>query len=248
MILDREVKILFQKEWRQLTANRGAVAAALIVPFVGLLAMPLTMMFTLTNAAPDKGGPPPNIALLAEVGNDLTKLPVAILPLVIAMVGVILPTMLITYLVISERENRTLELLVALPVRIDQILRAKLLAVVVITAGLTLPMVLIDCIVAVAKGLASVSDVAGFPFLLVCVLAYSTSASLMVSLLSRDFRTANNLSAFFLVPALLLGLFGSAVLPGGWIRPVALGLAFAIAAAAMARVALRGASFERLMS
>lgn len=247
MILDREVKILFRKEWRQLTANRGAVTGALIVPFVALVVMPVVMMLTASDAHAGKG-PPASFGFFAEVGNDPRRLSVAMLPLLIAMTGVIVPTMLMTYLVISERESRTLELLVALPVRIDQILRAKLLAVVLATTALTGPLVLVDCFVAVAKGLASVSDVLGWPFLLASVLAYSTSAALLVSLLSRDFRTANSVAGFFMLPAIFLSLIATGVLPGGWIRPVVLGVVFAIAAVVIARGALRGASFERLMS
>ncbi|MBK7585852.1 MAG: ABC transporter permease subunit [Myxococcales bacterium] len=248
MILDREVKILFRKEWRMLTSSRGAMAGALILPIVGLLITPMLMMFTIGEAGPGKGGPAPDFGLFAEVGNDPRKLSVALLPLMIAMVGVIVPTMLMTFLVISERESRTLELLVALPVRIDQILRAKLLAVVVATAGGTVPLVVIDCVVAASKGLAPVSDVLGLPFMLVCVLAYSTSASLLVALLSRDFRAANNIAGLFMVPALFLSMAGTAVLPGGWVRPVVLGLLFALGSLLIARSALKSASFERLIS
>lgn len=247
MILDREVKILFRKEWRQLTANRGAVIGALVVPFVALVVMPGLMLLTIPSEHPQKG-PSTSIGFFAEVGDDPKRAAVALLPFLIAMTGVIVPTMLTSYLVISERESRTLELLVALPVRIDQILRAKLLAVIVATTGLTGPLLLLDCVVAVALGLASVSDVVGLPFLLASVLAYSTSASLLVSLLARDFRTANSVAGFFMVPAILLSMVATGVLPGGWMRPVVLGVVFALAALVLARSALRGASFERLMS
>jgi ABC-type transport system involved in multi-copper enzyme maturation permease subunit len=248
MIADREVRILLKKEWRQLTANRGAMAGAFLVPVFALGVLPLFLMLSVRNAPPSKMPAGGSIGLFAEVGHDPTRLPVALLPMLVSFVGVILPTMLVTYLVISERETRTLELLVALPVRIDQLLRAKLLAVIIATSSATVPLVAIDCVVAVASGLGTVSDVLGLPFLLVCVLGFSTSAALLVALLARDWRTANSVAGFFMVPALLLTMAGTAVLPGGWVRPVVIGIAFAVAGLVIARVALRSVTFERLMS
>jgi hypothetical protein len=109
------------------------------------------------------------------------------------------------------------------------------------------PLVLIDSVVIVATGIGGVGDVVGLPVLLVCVLGFSTSAALLIALIARDFRTANSVAGFILVPSLFAMMAGTALLPGGWVRPVVLGLGFAVAGVVLARIALRVVTFERLM-
>jgi ABC-type transport system involved in multi-copper enzyme maturation permease subunit len=247
-VIDREVKILLRKEWKQLTSSRTAVATSLVLPIVLLLVLPNALLTLMQRAPQQQAGPPgASFGLFAEIGADPRRMPLALLPMLVSMAGIIVPTALVTHLVISERESRTLELLVALPVRIDQLLQAKLGAVLLAAAGATVPLVVIDMVVMLTSGIASLGDVIGLPFLLTCVLGFSTSGALLIALIARDFRTANNVAGFILVPALFAMMAGTALLPGGWVRPVVLGLGFAAAGAVLARVALRVVTFERLM-
>jgi ABC-2 type transport system permease protein len=249
-MIDREVRILLRKEWKQLVASRSAVATSLIMPVLFLLVMPnviITLMLRSPESAKQSVEQAGGIGVFAEVGQDPRRLPLALLPFLVSMTALIVPTALVTHLVISERESRTLELLVALPVRLEQLLQAKLGAVVIAAAGATVPLVLVDSVVIVATGIGGVGDVVGLPVLLVCVLGFSTSAALLIALIARDFRTANSVAGFILVPSLFAMMAGTALLPGGWVRPVVLGLGFAVAGVVLARIALRVVTFERLM-
>ena len=68
-----------------------------------------------------------------------------------------------------------------------------------------------------------------------------------VALLAKDFRTANNLAGGIIGPAIVLVMVGMLVLSGAVLRPLALALLFALGALALARAALRSATFERLL-
>jgi ABC-2 type transport system permease protein len=252
MIFDRETAILYKKELRQLAASKTALISSALVPIMLLGVMP--MLFLKIAAAGASQGPgkplPPDMhfGMLGEMHDDPRRLPVVILPVFIAMAGLILPTMNATFLLITERERRTLELLVALPVRIDQVLKAKLAAVLTAVCAVTLPLLAVDMVVFAASGVAHPRDVLGLPVLMVAVLSYGTAASLLISLLAKDFRAANNLAGAVLAPTLLVTFTLQALLPGGIVRPLIMALAYFVAASVLDRVTLKTVTFERLLS
>lgn len=253
-MLDREVRILVRKEWRQLLRSRGALASALLLPVLMLLVLPAGQMLALLNM-PDSGQPfgniPPGTPLppsLAAVGDDpRALLRVLLLPLLVTIGGLLVPSTMATYTLIAERENRTLELLVALPVRVGQILLAKLLVILMVAASVTLTLFAIDAVLIVALGIGSPLFVAGLLLLLLGALAYSTASALLISLLARDFRTANNLNGALMVPTLLLSMGCLLLLPGGLLALLLLALLFVLAAVAATFIALRVITFERLL-
>ena len=250
-MIAREAKILLRKELRQMLASKAVVVSSLLVPVLMLLVIP-NFILSAASHAPNKphanAGAPPAIGLVSDVGNDPRRIVVALLPLFIAMVGIILPMLLTTHLVINERERRTLELLVALPVRIQEVMRAKLLAVVIATTTVMVPMVSIDAVALVVSGAAGARDVVGLPVLVPCVIAFATTAALLVALVAKDFRTANNVAGFVLLPSIFLTIGAVTVLPGGLVRPLVLSAIYLLAAVVMGRIALRVVTFERLLS
>ncbi len=252
MIFDRETGILYKKEMRQLAASKTALLTSALLPVLMLGVMPLTMMAAASgpvNHAHEKPLPPSmHFGLLGEMADDPRRLPVVMLPVFIAMAGLVLPTMNATFLLITERERRTLELLVALPVRIDQVLKAKLAAVLTVSCAATVPLLAVDIAVFLARGVCHPRDVLALPVLLVAVLSHGTASSLLISLLAKDFRAANNLAGAVLAPTLLLTFALETVLPGGIVRPLVMALAYFVAAAVLSRVALRTVTFERLLS
>ncbi len=249
---DRETRILLGKELRQLVASKAAVATSALLPLFMLGVIPLVMLAAASGAGgkhPDKPLPPAmQFGVFSELQDDPRRLPLAMLPIMVATAALILPTMNASYLLITERERRTLELLVALPVRIDQVLKAKLIAVLAMSCVVTVPLVAIDIASFIAAGVARPSDVLGLPVLLVCVLGFSTGTALLMSLLAKDFRAANNLGGAILAPAVIGTMLLGMTLPGGVIRPLVLALLYAIAAAVVTRIALKTVTFERLLS
>ena len=102
--------------------------------------------------------------------------------------------------------SRTLRpFLVALPVRISEILAAKLLAIVCLSSLVTLPLFLVDLFWGAGNDDAVGLAAAAVP-VLVSAIAMSTASALLIRLLARDFRAANNVDGALLAPLLVVSL------------------------------------------
>jgi len=135
----------------------------------------------------------------------------------------------------------------ALPVRVSDILVAKLLAMLVLALTVVLPLFTLDMLVLLGFGLVGAVDVAIMLGLLLSALACSVAVALLLALLARDFRTANNINGALLGPVILavLGLLFGLPTPLSYIVLVAVLLA---AAAAAVQVGLRWLTFERYLA
>ncbi len=252
-MIPREVRILMAKEWRHLLRSRGAMVTALFFPFLFLLVMPALQMLALTSGTPVESHMPlppdapvpPGLVAIADDPRALIR--ALLLPIFITLGGLMVPSITANYTMIAERENRTIELLVALPVRVGQILLAKLLVILLMAGAVTLTIFLIDAVLILALEVASIGYLLGLLLLLIATLAYSTASALLISLLARDFRTANNLSGALLVPTIFLCIGFLLFAPGGSLQLVLLAGLFALAATVTVLVALRIVTFERLL-
>jgi ABC-2 type transport system permease protein len=252
-----EVRALLVKEWRQLVRSRGALATALILPTLLVLVTPVVQAFALRDLTPlvprpgGHRGRPPSVpelfAGLAEMEGDPPAMLRALLPLLVGMGGIIVPAVTATYTMIVERESRTLELLAALPVRIGQVLWAKLAVILALAGGYTTVLLAVDAAVFLSLGVASPAFVLALFVLMLASMAYSAATALLTSLLARDYRTANNINGVLIGPT-ILGMVGVVmVVPGGTARVFVLAGLFALAAAVAVLVALRVVTFERLL-
>ena len=245
-----EVRALMWKEWRQMGRNRRAMGSALMLPAGILLFVPMSQILAVWKEPASTGafvrfpGLPP---ILESLANDPRTLLRAVLPLMVALGGLLVPALTATHTLIVERESRTLELLAGLPIRIGQILLAKLLVIVMLGGGASLFLVGLDGAVMLATGLASLSFVLALILLLLCALAYSTASALLTSLLAPDFRTANNVNGVLLAPTLLVCLTVLTLAPGNVPGIVILACVFAAGAAITCFIALRVVTFERLL-
>lgn len=245
------VRALIWKEFRQLPRKRGALASAILLPLLFLVVMPLGQMLGMSNVGPDALPSRPLPPMMPEsfraISNDPRQLiRVLLLPLSVTLGGLIVPSMLASYTVVIERERRTLDLLVALPVTLASILRAKLLAILTVAAGIAGPLVVVDLTAALVMGFINPLDAAGLVVLLLAGLGYSTAVALLLSLLAGDFRTANNLAGAFIGPIILITLALHLLLPApfGTLAMSAVFLALAVAAVL---AATRFISTERLL-
>jgi ABC-2 type transport system permease protein len=245
-----EVRVLFRKELRQLLRNRGAMLTALFLPLLMILLMPLAQIFSMSSASPKDLRLPPEVQLppgLAELRHDPRAILWFILTPLIATGSLLCPAVTASYTFIVERESRTLELLVALPVRVGQILLAKLLAILSLAVPVSLGMFGVDAVLLLSRGLGSASYVAMVGVMLLCALACSASTALLVSLLARDFRSASNLNGLVLSP-IILGSFGlMAVVPGATAAAAVLAALYATGAGVTTLLAMRVVTFERLL-
>lgn len=237
------------KEWQQLRGSGAAFWTGMLVPVFMLLVIPQTFILALAGKPIESSGDPSPIAfgLIADLVNDPTRVGVAFLPFFITISALIAPTSLITHAIVQERETRTLELLVALPVRIQQVIAAKLASAYLAAMGVCGACLLVLSTELLVFGMASVGELLGVFALLMACTAYATAASLFVALLAKDFRTANNLAGGIIGPAIVLVMVGMLVISGDVLRPLTLALLFALGALALGRAALRAATFERLL-
>lgn len=251
-MIPRELRFLMRKELRQLLRSRGALATALLLPILFLLIIPglQIIAFTVLPSGTNNFNMPSGSFVpggLAAIGNDPKGLlRVLLLPMFTLISGLVMPSITANYTMVAEREARTIELLVALPVRIGQILLAKLLVIVGLGGAVILALFVIDAILIVALGVGSFGYVLLLLLLLLAALAYSTASALLISLLAKDFRTANNFSGALLGPTILLAVSLLIFVPGS-LAPLLLAAIFALAAVAATLIALRVVTFERLL-
>ncbi len=243
-----ELGILFRKEWRQLLRSRGAVLTALILPAIVLLLVPLTQILAVgaipTQELPEGISLPPGLANLKDDPSAIIRF---VLPLMVSLGGLIVPMVSATYTIVAEREARTLELLVSLPVAMEQVILAKLLALLALTAGITVPMFSITGAALLWTGTAGPGFVAALALLLLAALTFSTTGALLISLLSKDFRTANNLSGALLLPAIFVVLGLLAGVPSQLAAALLAAGLLTVASVACALVSLKVVTFERLL-
>jgi ABC-2 type transport system permease protein len=206
-VIRQEVQLLFWKEVRQLTRNTAAMLSSLFMPAVLVVLAPiLALLASRTQPYRELTVPPLSASLPGfDVIRDGQGYFLYItLPFLFVLAALLTPILAATHTLIVERERRSLELLMALPVVVGDILTAKLAAVVATAVATIVPMFMVDAVVIVSLTEAGMAYVVGALFLLLTTLAASVGASLLMALLARDLRTATSLGGLLSVPPLLL--------------------------------------------
>jgi ABC-type transport system involved in multi-copper enzyme maturation permease subunit len=242
------IRSLLWKETRQLGRNRTAMLTAAMLPFIILFLAPIQLVVAMHfGGSPGleelRNSPLPGFADVTEPSQLIVQF---FYPMLLVMGGLLLPSLTTTYAIVAERERRSLELLISLPVSVAEILAAKLLAVLAVTALIGLPYVVIVITLLLILGIASAATIPALlaPFL--AAVACSICISLLLTLLARDFRTSNNLSGAFVVPALLLTI-GTLSAVGGPARTYVVALILVALGAVALFAALRWVSVERYL-
>lgn len=239
---------LLRKELLHVRRSRGALLSALLLPLLLMVVMPafqLASLRALQEQVPLSSLPA--TALPSDLFDPDTFMLQFLLPLVVAISGLIVPSVAATYTVVAEHEHRTLDLLMALPVRVVDMLAAKMLAMLVLGVSVALPLFAIDAAVILSLGLADVAYLAGLLLLLLAALVCSVCESLVLALLARDLRTTNNLNGALLTPvtAIMVAILLAVPAPARLLAVTALLLA--VAAVALG-VAWRYLTFERYLA
>lgn len=246
-MIDRSVQILLGKELRQLGRSRGALVSATLLPLLLLVVVPIPQLVTLRNLPLDipsmPGGGPPGLQSLRGADAFVVLL---LYPLFVTICGMIVPSLAASYTIVTERERRTLELLVALPVRLSQILVAKLLSILILGIVVTVPLFAVTATLVVILGAASAAEMALVLVPLGTAVVCSTCLSLLLTLLARDFRTANNVNGVLFFPVLIVAA-GILVGVGGSARLLVLGAALLAIGGVAILAGARWITFERYL-
>lgn len=242
------IRSLLWKETLQIGRNRTAMLTAAMLPFVILFLAPIQLLVAVHFGGAAqfeqlRDSPLPGFADVTDPRQLLVQF---FYPMLLVMGGLLLPSLTTAYAIIAERERRSLELLISLPVTVAEILTAKLLAVLAVTALIGLPYVAIVITLLLVLGVAGPETIPALLAPFIAAVACSTGISLLLTLFARDFRTANNLSGAFIVPALLLTV-GTLSAVGGPARTYVLAaLLFTFGAVAIF-AALKWVSVERYL-
>jgi ABC-type Na+ efflux pump permease subunit len=237
-----------RKELRQLGRSRGALASATLLPIMLLVIAPMGQLYSLTRAGGAAGRLPTDLPLpgLADFSAPIVFFTHFLFPLFVTLGGVLVPSVAALYSVVAERERSTLELLMALPVTVADVLTAKVMAILLAAVLIVFPLYALDATVLLLLGIASVSYVLTLFALLLAALSYSVGVALIIGLLARDFRTANNINGLFVGP-LMLGTVGILFSLPGDSRFFALIAMLVCSAVAAYLAAVRWLTFERYL-
>jgi len=214
----RNIQIILRKEWRELR-GQPLLLAGVIAPALVLAALSLVALFVARGGA----GLPPglNLPLGATAYSGLSAaegMQIALggqLGVALLLLPVIVTGSIAAYSVVGEKLGRTLEPLLATPVRTWELLAAKVLAALLpgvlatwgagLVVGLGVPLVALSPAVAAAilspERLVLLGLVA--PLLALAAVSLTVAISARVS----DVRTAQQTSGVLVLPVLLL-LFG----------------------------------------
>jgi ABC-2 type transport system permease protein len=253
-----KIVVILQKEWLELRQQRGLLLGVILPPLL-LTILPLATAYGLGHISPGqslRGQLPPGINNPAFIGLTQPEAGQVIIgqqfSILLLLLPMIIPSVIAAYSIVGEKTNRTLEPLLATPVRTWDLLLGKSLASLIPAIGVTW-----ICGTLFAIGMAAVAinarvfaTVVTPGWLLVMVLCTPLLAVIavaaMVAISSRvnDPRTAQQLSGVAVVPILLV-FFGQIT---GWLvlRP-ALVLGAVVVLGLLAAFAIWGATrlFQR---
>lgn len=243
--LKRSVRLLLRKELRQFLRSRQAIMTGLLLPALLMVGVPMLQLgvSAQSSSRADISAVVPGLIGVTSARGIFLYFT---FPLYFVLAGLLTPSLAAVYTIISERERRSIELLVALPVSVTDIVTAKLGANLTVAVTSLLPLFVIDAVVILLTASAGPLYLAAALLLLVSTLTASIGVSLLLALLARDFRTANNLNGVFIIPALLLTGLCVALVPGLWRFVVLSALMLAMGGIA-AWIALRWLTFERYL-
>jgi len=249
-VMGPEARVLARKEIRQLLRSRGALVSALMLPVIFLIVVP-GIQYAAFSSTPSRGRAPEAIPAQAPAGIAGLK-PVGLvvyylMPMFVSLAGLLMPSVLSLYTVVQERERKTLELLVALPVRLTDILFAKLAATLLVAVVVMMPLYAVQATGLLVTGLAGPGWVLEQLFLLVCAIASSISVAFVLAVLARDFRTSQQINGLLLLPNMLLVNAVLLLVPVP-VKLLVLGGLLVLVGAAVLAVAIRWLTLERYLS
>lgn len=226
------VRALYGKELRQLLRNRQALATSALLPVILQVVVPGIQLLALSRSTGPRAA-----ALFANY----------LLPVFVCLAATMAPGVTSVFAIVNERERRTMELLVALPVRVTEIVTAKLVAVLVATGVVTLPLALLDGIAGVVTTRQPLVYPALLLLLVVGGMSCSVGAAAGLSMLARDYRTAQQLTGLLVVPVMVIASGVLTLVPSVW-RLLVLAVVLGAIGALLAWLVARRFSFERYLN
>jgi ABC-type Na+ efflux pump permease subunit len=185
----RRVRAVFRKELREYRRNRSLVAGMAIIPLVFLI-QPLVSVFTTPASA------------ASELGHRHELLYLLGIPALV-------PATLAAYAVVGERQQGTLEPVLGTPVRREELLLGKALAVLIPSVAIAYAVygVFLVCVelfaaAGVSEALIRASDVLVQVLFTPLLAAWSIWIAIAISTRSSDIRAAQQVAALASLPSI----------------------------------------------
>jgi len=212
-----KIRIIIRKEWAEVFKNRMVIFSVLFMPLL-FTAIPLIFLYSTRNAGADglSGEMPAQMTQLCREGLSggecFQVYMVSQFIIMYLLIPLIIPVNIAAYSIVGEKTTRSLEPLLATPVKTIELLTGKNLAAVipaVLSTWIGFGLYAVGAFLMVENRLilASLFDVmwmlaifVGGPFLAIL----SVNFSLMVSSRVNDPRVAEQLSTVVIAPVLAL--------------------------------------------
>ncbi|MDQ2915066.1 MAG: ABC transporter permease subunit [Chloroflexota bacterium] len=250
----KKALIVLEKEWLELRLQRGLLLATLFLPplITGLALIGFFLAGKVPASAIPQGGPlPPEFVGLAprEIGQAIIGKQFSILFL---LLPIFIPSVLASYAIVGEKRERTLEPVLATPIRTWELLLGKVLAALIPALAITIASATLFVAGILAFAVTDrIREIIVTPGWILAVLVDTPllaliGVALIVVLSSRvnDPRTAQQISAVLVVPVLglLFGQLAGVIVLG---PALALGIGAALAAIAVATLWVASRLFQR---
>lgn len=122
------------------------------------------------------------------------------LPVLITISALVTPSIVMGDVLFGERERRTLDLLVALPISALDVVLAKLAAVLLFALTVTIPLFAVNVVIVSVSGYGSISQTIALFELMLAAISYSATSALIIALVAGEARAANIVSGLLLGP------------------------------------------------
>src|SRR5437588_1284411 len=180
-LMNDRLKPLFRKEARQIMRSKRTVVAAALVPALMLIFVTAGDIVTLRLGF---GSRPIYLLSSSHAVSGEYLLRHFTLPVLVTISALVTPSIVMGDALLGERERRTLELLVALPVSVIDVVLAKLGAVLSFAIIVTVPLFLLNVLIVSLAGYASVQQEVALVVLMAGCVAYSASSALLIAVIA----------------------------------------------------------------
>lgn len=231
-------RTLFRKEARQILRSRRTIVASMLVPALMLVFVTGGDIVTLKLGF---GSHPIYLLSSAHAVSGPYLLRHFTLPVLVTISALVTPSIVMSDVLLGERERRTLDLLIGLPLSPRDIVLAKVMAVAAFATSVTAPLFAANALIVSAFGYSSPSQVTALAALLLAAIAFSVVSALLIALIAGEPRSANIVSGLILGPVVPL--------EGVILTAVGTGTAITICAAVLALLTCVAVFFsQRLLS
>jgi ABC-2 type transport system permease protein len=212
----RRAWVLIKKEWREILAQRGLLFSMLLMPIVFPL-LPVVALLVLPEAGPDDrvklGALADDPRIAGWTAREVAELLIAQqFQVLVVLLPVLIPAVLSAQSVVGEKVRKTLEPLLATPIRTFELVVAKCLAALIPAVLLTWAagllfvggLVLAEVSPNVIRAIVSPSWVLVLVAVAPTLAATAIALTIVIPSRTNDPRTAQQLSALFVMPIALL--------------------------------------------